>query len=483
MSEEASDASGDPWGRYDPPAVAEADLTPLPDTFARIVAHFETGEELVVAGGDRSSVPGSADLPEVAALVAAGWHPLPTGLEGGEVALLPAVWPPEHRTWVPDRLPRFGFVSYGGEDFFVEPARESADHEHWELARTARSVGLAPPPLGRLWLLRSPWPSLRISGLLWLVRQVRDDDQLGWDSVALMRAAQRVLAGTEEEAWARWRGPRAKAAKAWREQRRDGPDIDRWIDLGLGPAEVKALTAPVAEGGAGLTAETIPRWCEAVCFGDPCEDVVERARAWRRAGLSADAPVGRLASVMVDHQPDEVGRWMAEGFTVVDIADWDARDLPRAMGWRAAGFDAREARELLLADPTLTPDEARSFDEAGIEPARRVRWVAAGFSATAAREWTDLDVVASEARVWRSLGLGPHEARAQHAAGARGHLPVGFESGWAAFGSDRDDVSFGVADPPGTRGSVAAEQSMVVWGEPGVVPPDFGDPAPDGLDP
>ncbi|WP_256792289.1 hypothetical protein [Terrabacter sp. Ter38] len=33
-----------------------------------------------------------------------------------------------------------------------------------------------------------------------------------------------------------------------------------------------------------------------------------------------------------------------------------------------------------------------------------------------------------------------------------GHLDA---PGWAAMGSDRDDVNYGVVDPPGTRGGVA----------------------------
>jgi hypothetical protein len=189
--------------------------------------------------------------------------------------------------------------------------------------------------------------------------------------------------------------------------------------------------------------------------------------------------VVRLASVLLEREPEQVRAWLDSGFTPEDIAAWEAVDLPRAVQWRDAGFGAREARELVLADPTLTPEEARSFDAAGIEPSRRVRWVAAGFSAAEASEWTDLDVVAAEARVWRSLGMGADEARAQQAEGARGHLPLGFESGWAAFGPDRDDMGFGVTDPPGTRGRLAAEQSMVSWDVPGVVPPDFGGPAPE----
>ena len=68
--------------------------------------------------------------------------------------------------------------------------------------------------------------------------------------------------------------------------------------------------------------------------------------------------------------------------------------------------------------------------------------------------WTDLDIVASEARVWRSLGKGPDEARDQRASGG-GALPPESRSDGRRCGSDRDDVSYGVTDPPGTRGTMA----------------------------
>ena len=296
----------------------------------------------------------------------------------------------------------------------------------------------------------------------------------------MMEAARRVLAGTEEQAWSRWTRREADAARAWGGRDAPGAEVDRWVALGLGPDVVDSLTAPLDEGGAGLSADEAYRWCEVTCMGFTAgPDVVRRTVAWRRIGLPADAPVMRLASVLLEREPEEVRRWLESGFTAEEIAVWEAADLPRAVRWREAGFGAREARELVLADPTVTPGEARAFDAAGIEPARRLRWVAAGFSAGEAREWTDLDVVSSEARVWRSRGLGPGDARAQQAEGARGHLPVGFESGWAAFGPDRDDMGFGVTDPPGTRGSLAAEQTMVAFDMPGVVPPDFGDLGPE----
>jgi len=477
MSASLPGAPDDPWGRDDPPAVAEVDLEPLPPVFAQVVAAFEAGDQVVVAPGDPTSPPGLGDLPELTELVDAGWHALPTGWVGHETALLPAVWPREHRTWVPDRLPRFVAVSYGADETYLEPSHENPAHERWQLARSARAVGMPPPPHGRLWLLRSPWTDMSVASLLLLLRQVRDDEQLGWEPSGIMEAARRVLAGTEDEAWQRWRGREAEAARAWRGSGAPGRDVDRWVARGLRPDDVRVLTTAVDEGGAGLTVEEGCAWAEVIQGGDGPADVVRRIIGWRKAGLAADAPVGRLATVLWERRPDEVAGWLAAGFTAEDIAAWDAQDLPLALRWRDAGFGVREARRLVLADATLTPEEAEAFDVAGIEPSRRVRWVAAGFPAAEAREWTDVDVVASEARVWRSLGLGPTDARAQRAAGEGGHLPLGFESGWTAMGPDRDDMSFGVADPPGTRGSLAAQQSMQPWGMPGAAHPDYVEPA------
>ncbi len=186
----------------------------------------------------------------------------------------------------------------------------------------------------------------------------------------------------------------------------------------------------------------------------PGDEAVQRIIAWRRAGLPADAPVERLGMVLLDRSPHDVTQWLAAGLTVDDIAEWQAEDLDRARTWRDAGFGAREARDLVRADATLTPAEARAFDAAGISPSARVRWVAAGFSPDEARAWTDIDIVASEARVWRAEHRGIDEARAQRAAGGDA-LPSGLELGWAAMGSERDDVNYGVTDPPGTRGSAA----------------------------
>lgn len=91
----------DPWGRDTPPAVPAADLPPLPPRLAELAAlsgprELAPGEDLPFASPD--------ELPEVRALAQHGW----LALDGAPMwSCLPAVWPVEHRCWVPDRLPPF----------------------------------------------------------------------------------------------------------------------------------------------------------------------------------------------------------------------------------------------------------------------------------------------------------------------------------------------------------------------------------------
>ncbi|MGO4597718.1 hypothetical protein [Terrabacter sp. 2RAF25] len=445
----------DPWGRDEPPAVAEGELEPLPPALAEIERMLEYGEDRPLAPGERLSLPGPADLPEVAAFAAEGFEPLPNGLMGSDSAFLPAIWPREHRRWVRDRMPKFGLVSFGEDDLVLGPEMGGDTHQLWLLAREARSLGMAPPPRDRLWLLRSPWPSLRVSSLRLLFAQHRDRSRMGWDTTALMRAAQDLLPRPESELWSLWTGHQADAARAWRDAGRLGAESDTWVKLGLAPHHLEVLAAPMAEGGAGLDPAQTRAWCEIVCMLEqPGDEAVQRIVAWRQAGLPADAPVERLGMVLLDRTPADLAPWLAAGLTVEDIAVWQAEDIERARRWHEAGFPARDVRRLRDADPALTPEEARAFDAAGITHSERVRWVSAGFSAEEARAWTDIDVVASEARVWRAEHRGIEEARAQRAAGGDA-LPMGVELGWAATGPERDDANYGVIDPPGTRGSAA----------------------------
>jgi hypothetical protein len=127
-------------------------------------------------------------------------------------------------------------------------------------------------------------------------------------------------------------------------------------------------------------------------------------------------------------------------------------------------------RDLREADPRLTIDEAIAFSRNRFGDVERLRWVEHGFDAESARAWTELGVLPNEARVWRSAGIGPGEARDQlrrsmhdRADDGTPRVPDGFETGWVAFGG-RVSVSYGVTDPPGTRGRIAAEQDRESFG-------------------
>lgn len=135
-----------------------------------------------------------------------------------------------------------------------------------------------------------------------------------------------------------------------------------------------------------------------------------------------------------------------------------------ALRWRDHGYAAGRARELLLADRSLSPEEAAAFDSARIDQDAVVGWVETGFSADEARAWTDVDILPHEARVWRSVGQGPEDAQRQREAGHADALPLGIEIGWAAFAEGREHRRYGVTDPPGTRGSVAAGEGEIHWG-------------------
>ena len=129
---------------------------------------------------------------------------------------------------------------------------------------------------------------------------------------------------------------------------------------------------------------------------------------------------------------------------------------------RASGYPAEDGPGAAVGRSVPDPGEAAAFAAASIEPNEEIRWVEAGFSAGEARGWGGVDVLPNEASVWRSAGLGPEDARRQKAAGG-GVLPDGVELGWFASGEapGRGDFSYGITDPPGTRGRLAEENAMM----------------------
>ena len=443
----------DPWGRDEAPAVAPADLSPLPASLS-----FEA---LAAARPPRFARP--EQLPEVAALMAQGWEPL-------EDAPLyynaPAVWPRAHRCWVVDRLPRVS-IGYLGDGTLVsvEPwDDETAAEVAADRAEAAREGGLEPPPPGRLWLLRSPWPSIPLDVVLVLAHR-RGQAPDSWSPRDELTAGARELFSlTEEQVWDWWAPAPGHPARRWRAAGRTGRDVARLLLLDVGPDDLARLAA-AAPDGAGLTEAQAVRWCE--CVGETGAEAVRRVLAWRRLGLPAEPP-GHLMLLVED--PAGVEPWLRAGFDVTGAEQLAPFGVEVATAWRAAGFDATTTASLLAADPVVTPQEALAFTAAGLDDRDRTAWLEAGFDAATAARWTAAGVLPNEARVWRAEHLGPDDAarhRAAHPADpADPVLPPGVQVGWFAYASstpDRAARGYGVTDPPGTRGRLAAVRHPDDW--------------------
>jgi len=418
---------------------------PLPPRLAELAALTEPRE---LGPGERFSFPRAVELPEVQALAGDGWRPLePAHVFGG----LPAVWPVEHRCWVPDRLPRMSSSYCTGGAHRVVPWDESVWEEDAQDRRAlVAECGLPAEPAGRIWLLRSPWPSLGLEVVLSILSRTADETLGNPGPVEITSLARIVLTWTEQQVWESWRGPRAEAARQWRELGRVGEEAADLVLRGLTPDHVAMLTDP---GAAGLTEAQAIAWSQAV---EELGDVaVRRIRGWRRIGLPADPP--DQMEHLFGASPDEVARWLEDGFTLDDVSTLLGQDLETARSWRAAGFDASQTQRLLRADRTLTPEESGAFADAGIVDAAAIPWIECGFSAAEAKVWTDLDILPQEARVWRSVGKAPAVAK-MHRADGGGPLPPDVQVGWTGYGTGRESRQYGVTDPPGTRGRIAHEQ-------------------------
>jgi len=305
-----------------------------------------------------------------------------------------------------------------------------------------------------LWLLRSPWPSLGLEVVLAILHQRRHELALRWGPCWVIEAAGELLGWSEEQVWSWWGGPQADAGRAWRSIGRVGQDVAMLVVAGLGPEQTARLTGPVSDGGAGLSERQAVVWSEKV--GGPVADSkVDAIIGWRVLGLPADPPEDEHL-VLYETTPAAARNWLADGFSFEDVGVWLGESLQSAQVWRDFGFTAKQARALVAADPTVTPEEVVAFDDIGIAQVARLGWVEAGFSAADARAWTEVDVIPQEARVWRAMGLSVDDARRHRAAGG-GALPEGVQVGSFSYSGGRADRSYGVADPPGTRGRLAAD--------------------------
>lgn len=281
------------WGELTPAVIARP-LPTLPPLLAELA-----GLRAARQAEEEDRFPQASDLPEVQALSEHGFRPL---AEAPNLRGLPAVWPVEHRCWVPDRLPRVLFRHCAGSRGEVAPWGEQDWAEHYDdHERDAAECGLPPPPRGRLWLVRTPWPSIGVSAVLNLLAHVAGPQSGGRE---LTQAASEVLYWTEDEAWRRWSGLAADTARAWRELNRDGEDVAELCLRGLGPQQMVVLSGALAE------AESLA-WADAV--GASGDAAVGRITAWLAHGLPTPPP-SDPRHVLATFEPETASGWLAPVF-------------------------------------------------------------------------------------------------------------------------------------------------------------------------
>lgn len=434
----------DPWGPNDPPAPHPDPPDPLPPQLAKLAAL--TTHHVVAEGEDWENA-GAQALPEVAALLVQGW-----GLVDGDprYLFLAAIWPPELRCWLPDRVPLIG-GSFDGRTSLVFPADQSCLPEHQRMDAVvheaeAAAAGLPVPPSGRIWLLKSPWPWLGLNVVLTLFSR-RAAEQDNYDAPAVTVVAREMLQWDETQLRGWWTGEDADAALAWEEQERIGEEVAELVRAGIGPDVFARLP--------GLTGEQAASWRWAVA-GENLRDAVDRVVFFRSSGFPENPPENlyRLHGLTID----DIAVWLAAGFDVPAMVELIDLTVDQAITWRQHGYSPTQTRLFLQADRSVTAAEVDAFTAAGIVGRHQYDWIRHGFAAAAAVAYDELDIQPNEARVWRSMGLGPADARPGQ------HLPDGYElGGWIMSGGTRmRDVDHSVADPAGTRGEVAAQRREVL---------------------
>lgn len=127
------------------------------------------------------------ELPEVQALIAQGWRLAP---EAPVWSFLPAVWPKEHRTWVPDRALHLCVVVEGSVARTEQLTRAELDELDADAAQLCARAGIASRPPRRIWLLRdvNEWSPERVCSEA--VARVGEDF---YTSPALTRIVQEIL--------------------------------------------------------------------------------------------------------------------------------------------------------------------------------------------------------------------------------------------------------------------------------------------------
>ena len=383
----------DPWGEDELPAVQDA--PPLPPRLARLAEVERTGIPILDADPDYWDFPRADELPEVQRLAADGWRPLH---EAPLYCLLPAAWPAAHRAWVPDRLPRVSCgdttAHYYGS---VAPRRDDTYSDDDEIAREARGAGLPPPPPGRLWLIRSPWPRMPVCAvydLVWKHTERRGDSE----AAAVYRAARAVLAWDEDTAVAACSSELRDLLDDWAVAGRIGEAAGAFVELRMSPRRLDEFMRR-----AGLDETRVLGWLHSLGT-DPDDETIAFFTAWRDADLSGDPPTGLYR--FRDRDPGELRRWLEADFDLYAADKLRLAGLDTALTWRDAGFSEQDTYELLRDDPDLTPAEARAFDTSPVRGQRR-GWIYFGFDADEAGEWAGAGVTPSQARVWRAAHKTP----------------------------------------------------------------------------
>lgn len=434
----------DPWGADEPSALT-GPPPPLPPRLARLAEVAQTGEPLRATGRHAGDFPSPGELPEVQELVRDGWHVL----DGAPLYyLVPAAWPAEFRAWVPDRLPQveMGMSSDGYAAVFLPPSGE-ADWRDQEIGGWARHSDLPEPPPRRIWLLRSPWPSIPVTVVLDVIYSRVPSDS-GPDEIGnVYRAAREVLTWTADQVRAACTPRARRLLREYAAGARSAESVSAAVELGMAPEEWNA-----ALDRTGVDERTLRLW--ATELGELDETAIEFVTSWRAAGLP-DAPPAD-AQRYLDRNPIELRAWLDAGFDLHAAERLEYAGLATAIHWRDEGFTPAETYELLRADPDLTIEEARSFDDAGRAADRKADWIYYGFNASDAAAWSSAGLSPSNARLWRAAGQSPGDV----SLGDEGPpIPPRLIEGreYFAIGATGDgDITSGpwgeVPDPPGTRG-------------------------------